>query len=277
MAPAAGALHNFLPDVAALVEAERVQKARFEGDHVFTQFRPITRNAGLDAQTLQRLPATGEHVVSRRLATRCAPDGLHPRGIHPHFVAFLARARGANHANGEARVIRGKVVKLLHRRQVDVQRLLQQSTRPRPLERQRVKFERLDFHLVGNNEAAKTLDGLLAQVSLGIDQEAVLSAVQAQIHHDVPLRVKERGVRALTGRELLDVIAHKALEQPRVVAAFHAEFGAERKVEKPGGGAHGAVLRRGIGETRGNDRAVIFRERGALGTVIFSERRSEHW
>ena len=160
---------------------------------------------------------------------------------------------------GKARVVGGEVVKLLHRRQVDVQRLLQQSMRPRPLERQRIKIERFDFHLVGNDESAKTLDGFFAQVGFDVDQEAVLGAVQAQIHHDVPLRVEERGVRALAGRELLDVVAHQPLEQVRVVAAFHPEFAAERKIEKPGGGAHGAVLRRGIGETRGNDRAVIFR------------------
>src|SRR5208337_1174232 len=117
----------------------------------------------------------------------------------------------------EARVVRGKVVKLLHRRQVDVQRLLQQSPRPHSLERQCVKIERLDFDLVGNNVAAKTLDGFLAQVSLGVHQEAILGAVQAQIHHDVPLRVEEGGVRALTARELLDVVADQPLKQARVV------------------------------------------------------------
>ena len=139
----------------------------------------------------------GEHVVGRRLAARRAPHGFHPRGIHPHFVAFLAGARGANHADGEARVVGGEVVKLLHGRQVDVQRLLQQSPRAWPLERQRVKIQRLDFHLVGNNEAAKTLDGLVAQVGLNVNQEAVLGAVQAQVHHDVPLGVEQRGVGAL--------------------------------------------------------------------------------
>jgi hypothetical protein len=92
----------------------------------------------------------------------------------------------------------------------------------------------------------------------------------------VPLGVKERGVRALAGRELLNVIAHQPLEQARVVAAFHPEFAAKRKIEKPGGGAHGAILRRGISESSGNDRPVIFPERSALRDVIFIKRRAGH-
>ena len=49
-----------------------------------------------------------------------------------------------------------------------------------------------------------------------------------------------------------------------MVAAFHAELGAKGKIEEPAGKTHRAILRGGIGETRGNHGTVIFRQRGAL-------------
>ena len=91
----------------------------------------------------------------------------------------------------------------------------------------------------------------------------------------MPLGVEQRGVSALAGRELLDVVAHQALEQLGVVAAFHSKLAAKGKIEKPGSSANGAVLRSRIGESRRNHGAVIFRQRRALGNVIIVKWR-EH-
>ena len=75
------------------------------------------------------------------------------------------------------------------------------------------------FHLVGDDVALDELRHFLAQLGLGIDQEAVFQAQEADVGLDASLRVQQEGVAAGPRCHLLYVVAADVVQQADAIAA----------------------------------------------------------
>src|SRR5581483_11724063 len=95
VAPRVNALDDFLAEVAAFVEADRVIDAGLEQYIVLAHVDAVARQSGLDAENFLRLQADPAPAESRAGALQCFSYRHGVLDLRDDVEAFLARVRRA--------------------------------------------------------------------------------------------------------------------------------------------------------------------------------------
>ena len=207
MAARADALHDFLPQVAALGEVDAVQLAGFLRQ---VGVRDVLAVAG--ASLLDAHGAPGIRARLRVLPRRAMNSAFRAAGTNRRKPGEAGGADARDHGVFPRRV---RVIRLRHGRLKPGEHF--RGARTFEAERGERRF--LERHLVRHDIPPHVLRHALARFRFGIEQKAVRQAEDVHIGLDAALRVEQEGVAAPAGRELLDVVAGEVVQEPDAVAA----------------------------------------------------------
>src|ERR1019366_5374626 len=87
-----------------------------------------------------------------------------------------------------------------------------------------------DLHIVGNDEVIKQLQYFVSLCALRIHQQRVAALKGVEVRLNTALRVQHKGIDAVAGGKIANVVRNHAVQPADAVAAGHRDLGAPTQV-----------------------------------------------
>src|SRR5216683_5100936 len=252
------AVNNFLSDVTAFSEVERVGLFGFLRQIALANVLAVTWNAEGDSVKLNCVRADW----SCTRLQQCVPKRLKVGGREPDFIGFVIFVRAAHHsalqATALARTLNRKGLDELQLRNLN-SRCLQNVARLRTGEADDREFIAAigDLHVVHDDVVIEGGENLLQLAAVGVNQDALAAVVRVKIAKNAALRVEQESIDAAVDLEIPDIVGDHAVQPAHAVTAGQHDFGAPAEIINPAARAQGGELRPRIAEVSDSVWATI--------------------